>query len=212
MRTKTLLLTAALCAAGVASSMAQVYSVNVVGYVNQVYPAVGSSPAKLSLVAPPLIASNMTFNGVFGALANFSSVSTWNGTGYSSVTKSGGSFTPNNPVALGTGYFVRSLTLVTNTWVGEVQQGTYTNLVQAGKWTYGDTVPMVDTLTNMGLAQVLPNFSSISKWVNNTNFQSTTKSGGNFTPQPVINIAEGFFINKFGAGNTNYVRTFTVGP
>ena len=34
MRTKTLLLTAALSAAGIASSMAQVYSVNAVGYVN----------------------------------------------------------------------------------------------------------------------------------------------------------------------------------
>jgi hypothetical protein len=34
MRTKTLLLTAALCAAGIATSKAQVYSVNAVGYVN----------------------------------------------------------------------------------------------------------------------------------------------------------------------------------
>jgi len=38
MRTKTLLLTAALVAAGAASSMAQVYSVNVVGYVNKTLP------------------------------------------------------------------------------------------------------------------------------------------------------------------------------
>ena len=38
MRTKTLLLTAALAAAGVVSSMAQVYSVNSVGYVNLTLP------------------------------------------------------------------------------------------------------------------------------------------------------------------------------
>src|SRR6478672_7317898 len=38
MRTKTLLLTAALAAVGVSSSMAQVYSVNVVGYVNKSVP------------------------------------------------------------------------------------------------------------------------------------------------------------------------------
>ena len=38
MRTKTLLLTAALCAAGAATSMAQVYSVNMVGYINQAIP------------------------------------------------------------------------------------------------------------------------------------------------------------------------------
>jgi len=39
MRTKTLLLTAALTAAGIASSMAQVYSVNVVGYINKALPS-----------------------------------------------------------------------------------------------------------------------------------------------------------------------------
>src|SRR5688500_9409874 len=39
MRTKTLLLTAALTAAGVATSMAQVYSVNMVGYINHTIPS-----------------------------------------------------------------------------------------------------------------------------------------------------------------------------
>jgi hypothetical protein len=39
MRTKTLLLTAALTAAGVATSMAQVYSVNQVGYINHTIPS-----------------------------------------------------------------------------------------------------------------------------------------------------------------------------
>src|SRR2546427_12593550 len=38
MRTKTLLLTAALTAAGALSSMAQVYSVNIVGYINLTIP------------------------------------------------------------------------------------------------------------------------------------------------------------------------------
>src|SRR5437762_6047984 len=42
MRTKTLLLTAALTAAGALTSMAQVYSVNVVGYVTQ---TIGAAPA-----------------------------------------------------------------------------------------------------------------------------------------------------------------------
>jgi hypothetical protein len=49
MRTKTLLLTAALTAAGVAASMAQVYSVNVVGYVNITVPA-----GKLAILCNPL--------------------------------------------------------------------------------------------------------------------------------------------------------------
>src|SRR5437588_10363094 len=61
MRTKTLLLTAALSAAGVASSMAQgtVFSVNAVGYVNT---TVGP---KFSLIANPLTASDNTINTLF---------------------------------------------------------------------------------------------------------------------------------------------------
>jgi hypothetical protein len=52
MRTKTLLLTAALSAAGVATSMAQVYSVNAVGYVNtQLVPG-------LNLISNPLEAAD----------------------------------------------------------------------------------------------------------------------------------------------------------
>src|SRR5689334_14692664 len=49
MRTKTLLLTAALSAAGLLPSMAQVFSVNAVGYVNQSVPANG-----LAILAVPL--------------------------------------------------------------------------------------------------------------------------------------------------------------
>ena len=47
MRTKTLLLTAVLGLASAATSMAQVYSANVVGYVNEPYPT-GLSKTKLN--------------------------------------------------------------------------------------------------------------------------------------------------------------------
>jgi hypothetical protein len=51
MRTKTLLLTAALSAAGLLPSMAQVFSVNAVGYVKASIPG---GVNKLAIVAPPL--------------------------------------------------------------------------------------------------------------------------------------------------------------
>jgi hypothetical protein len=57
MRTKTLLLTAALSAAGLASSMAQVYSVNAVGYVNVSVPA-----GKLAILGIPLNGTNNQMN------------------------------------------------------------------------------------------------------------------------------------------------------
>jgi hypothetical protein len=58
MRTKTLLLTAALGAASIASSMAQVYSANAVGYVNL------SLPAGYSLISNPLNGTNNHLNTI----------------------------------------------------------------------------------------------------------------------------------------------------
>jgi len=57
MRTKTLLLTAALSAAGLASATAQVYSVNAVGYVNVSVPA-----HKLAILGVPLNGTNNQMN------------------------------------------------------------------------------------------------------------------------------------------------------
>src|SRR5687768_13365508 len=57
MRTKTLLLTAALSAAGLATSMAQVYSVNAVGYVNTTVPANG-----FRIISNPLNGTNNSVN------------------------------------------------------------------------------------------------------------------------------------------------------
>src|SRR3954471_3821610 len=63
MRTKTLLLTAALAAVGVSSSMAQVYSVNAVGYINL------SIPHGFSIVGNQLNATpNNQVQNVFGTL------------------------------------------------------------------------------------------------------------------------------------------------
>src|SRR5439155_26780565 len=57
MRTKTLLLPAALSAAGLASATAQVYSVNAVGYVNVSVPA-----HKLAILGVPLNGTNNQMN------------------------------------------------------------------------------------------------------------------------------------------------------
>src|SRR5688500_5525594 len=77
MRTKTLLLTAALCAAGAATSMAQVYSVNMVGYINQ------SIPAGFSMIANQL--NNSPDNRIatlFPAPADGTRIYKFDGTGF----------------------------------------------------------------------------------------------------------------------------------
>jgi hypothetical protein len=83
MKTKTLLIAAAALAAGVISSEAQVYSQNIVGYVNV--------PVKLGFntVANPLdnsINNSLTNIITPGPAYDGSTVSLWTGTTYSSVT------------------------------------------------------------------------------------------------------------------------------
>jgi hypothetical protein len=75
MRTKTLLLSAAIGAAGVASAMAQgtVYSVNIVGYINL------SIPPRLSMIANQLDATpDNTLPNVLGAPTGILSISKFN--------------------------------------------------------------------------------------------------------------------------------------
>jgi hypothetical protein len=136
MRTKALLLTAALSAAGVATSMAQVYSVNAVGYVNL------SLGPGLSMIANPLNGTNNHLNTVL-ALPNDSSVDGVNvfrfnvaSQNYSDAAQwisNFGWFSSNptedyilNP---GEGFFFQNIysTPVNVTFVGEVPQGTLSN-------------------------------------------------------------------------------------
>src|SRR3989304_4197401 len=63
MRTKTLLLTAVVSAAGIATSMAQVFSVNAVGYVSKPLQA-----GKFHLIANPLIASDNSIGKLFAGV------------------------------------------------------------------------------------------------------------------------------------------------
>src|SRR5690242_9398184 len=107
MRTKSLLLSAAALAAGIASSVAQsnVYSVNVVGYVNSTFAGTG----KYTLVANPLVApSNDLISLLDATLPNKSSVLTWNGSGYVGSSKSSGTWSLNQNLPVGSGFFVKT--------------------------------------------------------------------------------------------------------
>jgi len=142
MRTKALILTAAVVAAGVASSMAQsnVYSLNVVGYVNV------TVPPGFSMLANPLddgngnYLTNIIDNSTHNVLPNASKIYIWNlgNANYDSgptyrVTGNGwrtGSAYPTNQIPPGTGFFLFNSDPVTGgpgtnasiTFVGSVVQ------------------------------------------------------------------------------------------
>jgi hypothetical protein len=220
MRTKTLLAAAAMLAAGVASSMAQsnVYSLNVVGYVN--YTLVGGG--LFTATSNPLNSSSNTLAGVFGTagigLPAGSSVQVWDyalqdfvpynktpvGSGWSGV----GATVPFTP---GQAVYVKVNTPAnyTNTYVGEVLQGNLTNNTLPNFNLIGNMVPDSGTATQVGLVPAAG--AQVQKW--STSLQdfvlsSKTPIGWSGAGEPSFAPGDGFFLKN----NTAYswVRNFTV--
>jgi hypothetical protein len=211
MRTKTLLLTAAVAAAGVASTMAQVYSVNTVGYVNVVAKGGG-----LTLLANPLDDGTNTLSTILAALPNKSAVQTWTGAGFTGASKVAGVWTPNPAIAVGQGFFV-SLPAgadVTNTFVGTVvpnSGSSVTSSLPAGFSLVGTILPVSGALSDpnapgaLNLGASLPNKSSIQSWNNAVTpnvYIGSSKVAGTWTPNQTINPGQGFFVNTPAGGAT----------
>jgi hypothetical protein len=216
MRTKTLLLTAALSAAGIVSSMAQagaVYSVNAVGYVNTVlHPGftMVSNPlkvtdAKISTLFGTTVPNNTKvyrFNGTTYDIATFSSALGWTGPAASMT------------IVPGDGVFVSlpGTADVTITFVGEVPQGTDSNtVIPVGFSIKGSAVPQTGTATQ--LSYPATGNDRIYKWSNTTSQYSTyTYSAAlGWTPSdPTINVGEAFFARNVGATQKDWTRNFSV--
>lgn len=224
MRTKTLILTAALGAACVATPMAQVFSVNAVGYVNKTL-----NPG-LNLIANPLVAQNNTVAGLFADLTSqgialqvykFTSTGSyviyaydpdfeeWSATGTGNAATD--TFLP------GEGLFVRSGSAnnVTLTFVGEVRQGTLeTQLNGGGQLSLvASQVPQRGTATELAYVptegdqvyKFLPNGpggADDSYYIAAFEFEEWDKA------EPIFEVGEGFFVRRATAGT--WTRTFSV--
>jgi len=216
-RTKTLLLTAALVAAGAASAMAQnVYSVNAVGYAN--VPMVTG----FNLVANPFSVANEQLDSVLSAPPDQTVI-------YRFV---GGTFLPpytyysqlpgwdpidaNSSLPLGEGAFLYAPNAFTATFVGEVAQGApLHNAYPAGFSIKGSKVPQQAALSALGLNNpadqtVVYQFDSAGQTYKvPATFYSQLPGWDTDDPAgPVIKIGEGFWINAPSAGD--WTRTFSV--
>ncbi|MGN6555011.1 MAG: hypothetical protein ACTHLW_14985 [Verrucomicrobiota bacterium] len=225
MRTKTAILSAVALAAGLASSMAQanVYSVNIVGYVNQTFPG-GNA---LVAVANPLSDGTNTLDSLLKAKLPFgATVQFWNGTGFNLVTRVQTFVNPtgwnpasgSTPLPPGVGLFVKAgANPVTNTWVGQVLTGSLTNAVNPGLSFIGNQVPVAaDAVTN-GLAASLAFNDTVQKW-NGAGYDFYKKVQSFVSPTgwknaananvaaPFFNVGEGFFINN--ALGTDWTQSF----
>lgn len=213
MRTKALLLTAALCAAGIATSLAQtVYSVNAVGYVNL------TIPIGYSMIANPLNAATNTLSSLISNPPNFSQFLRWNGTGFDVATFAFGAWDNDYTVVPGQGGFLNTDTRFTNTFVGEVMQGPtnapLSNPFPSGYSIRASQVPQAANLTALGLTPALQNFDQVLAWTNSPapgRFVVYTLTFGAWDPaDPQIEVGQSFFLNTAVAGN--WTRAFTVNP
>jgi hypothetical protein len=218
MRTKTLLLTAALSAAGVASSMAQgtVFSVNAVGYVNTVL------KPKFNLVANPLTAADNSIAKLFAGVPFGTQVYKFNPATvkFDIATNDDleNKFVPDSAANLqvlpGDGVFVRNpgTTDLTVTFVGEVAQGTsLQNPIPKGLSIKSSMVPQEGKIT-ADLAfpgkpgdQVFK-FDAVAQKYAVFGFDDLENK---WTPtEPVIGVGEAFFVRKANADT--WTRSFSV--
>lgn len=221
MRTKTLFVAAAALAAGVLASVAQsnVYSLNVVGYVNVTVPANG-----FVLVGNPLDTGSNVLDNILGTAPNNTTkvfgFDSGNGA-YTAYTKrsagwSGAAGVNFNP---GSGFFIQNsaATDITLTFVGQVMQGTNMNAYPSGFSILASQVPQAGLVqTDLGLPaqnnDQVYQFNPVTGAYTAFTRRATAWGGG---AEPMIGtnaqagVAEAFFFNsKNGAGT--WTRVFNV--
>jgi hypothetical protein len=220
MRTKALLCAAAL-AAGAVSTMAQsnVYSLNVVGYVNKAF-----QNGNFVLVCNPLNNPTNDLNTVIATAPDNTQVWRWlvgiqdlDTTTIPTYSAAQHKWIPDSTLNPGEGFFVVGGADFTNTFVGEVLQGALSiNLVGNGNFeAIGSKVPVGGSLTNV-LAQY-PATDNDQVWLWRTDLQdfdtvnipTWSAAQNKWIPDANLTAGDGFFLVRAG-GPVTYTRNFTV--
>jgi hypothetical protein len=226
MRTKTMILSGVIAALASASVMAQVYSLNAVGYINV------TVPPNFSIIADQLYATNQNtpqfvsplldaqlgtgaYNGISlfkydsvngYTILNVSSFNTppWTGPATTTSMNPGEALFIYNPYG----------TNITLTFVGQVPQGSLTNKLFLNFNLISSVVPQTGTLdTALGLAPNVGDSVFLYDSVNGYsifNQSSTDPSGWGGGVKPTVNVGQGFFYYTPNAGGLSWTRTFTV--
>lgn len=218
MRTKTALLTVAAFAAGLAGASAQVYSQNIVGYVNTVL----TGNNAFTLVANPLDNGNGNFATNLVDPSNLlpakTKILTWNGSGFNNLQKGGGGWPANSlSVPPGVGFFVylpaTQVSNVTNTFVGNVllaSGSSVTNVVPVGLSLWGSPLPFAGDLTtdtNLNISPLLTvSKSQLLTW-NGSGYNNAQKGGAGWNTNSVISVGQGFFVNSKVGNGSNWVQS-----
>jgi hypothetical protein len=222
MRTKTLLLTAALSLAGIATSMAQVYSVNAVGYINlTMKPGFNMVANQLNKTSAnklnDVLTGVPTESQVLKFANNNYTLELFDGTSW--ITPEGAPGTLGASPGEGFFFFNPGGADVTVTLVGEVPQGTaLTVALPPGFGLVSSIVPQAVALTP---ANGFPNvtemqFLSFNSTTQNYDSPLLNDGTGWITPEgvsvpaPTPAVGQGFFIFNPNPTPVNWTRSFSV--
>jgi len=218
MRTKALVAAAALLAAGALTSWAQsnVYSLNVVGYINV------PLKAGFTMVGNQLdldgTGANNTLTTVFGTtLPSGSAVYSYSGA-YDTATFTtkggwaGSVAAVNAALAPGKGVFVKVPSDATVTLVGNVMQGALSTPYVNGFNIVSSQVPQAGALQT-DLAYVPTSGDTVYQFdatVQNYKTAATYTTKGGWSAQPSIAVGEAFWLKSAAAAGGTWTRSFTV--
>jgi hypothetical protein len=195
--------------------MAQVFSVNAVGYVTKTVPANG-----FALIANPLIAADNSINALFAGSPAGTQVFKFNSATASFTTATfddlDGAFLPAAAAAAtvvpGEGVFVRNPTgaAITITFVGEVPQGDLKNPLPKGLSIRSSQVPQAGTAAELGLVGSAGD--QVFQWdAAGQTYKTSTFDDLDNAWLPALGkleVGDAFFLSKQAAGSWD--RTFNV--
>jgi len=214
MKTKTLLIAAAALAAGIMTSQAQVYSQNIVGYIN--IPLTNSTG--FTLVANQLdldgTGTNNSIYSVVGTnLPSGSKVEAWNGATFKVSSFNGSAWNVNTQVITnsmnpGSGFFIFTPTPTNITLVGNVITGTNHYAIPAGFEIVSSSGPVAGGIQT-GLGYNPSVNDQVEVW-NGASFKVHTYNGTawNGGGEPVLVVGQSVFLHA--ANNTNWTQVLNV--
>jgi hypothetical protein len=215
MRTKLILTTAALGVASSLGAMAQVYSVNAVGYIN-----ITIQPGKLGMVANQLNTGGNTVAEVIPTAPDGTILYKYSQAGgFSIIAREFGEWGAGGATTVrpGEGFFVAhtQTTPLTLTFVGEVPQGALSTALAQGLNLVSSQVPQAGKLVG-DLGFPAAEGDIVYQWDGAAAGSGAYKAPNGYEfgafslGDPDIAVGEAFFVAKSAAGN--WTRNFSVNP
>lgn len=207
MRTKLLLSAAVLGVAGIIAASAQVYSVNVVGYINV------DVPPGFSMIANQLDSGNNTVGSLMPSVPEGTTLFKFNpatGAYVGNAFEFGEWGDPTMTLNPGEGAFVQNTSgaLFKALFVGEVKQGALSTPLVSGFQIVSSQVPQAGAVDSV-LGFVPEEGDTVYRFNNATGAYTAAAYEFGEWVAPVLNVGEAFFLNKVGTG-TSWTRTFNV--